>query len=73
MTQAERIDYAEFLKRIAEKVAKPLAAGHGDDTPTALDTPGKRALYSNLAKSLDLALKIDETVKRVRLAGLAAW
>ena len=67
--RAERIDYAEFLKRIAEKVAKPLAAGHADDTPAALDTPGKRALYGNLAKSLDLALKIDETVKRVRPAG----
>lgn len=66
--RAERIDYAEFLKRIAERIAKPMAAGHGDDTPAALDTPGKRALYNNLAKSLDLAVKIDETVKRVRPA-----
>jgi type I restriction enzyme R subunit len=67
--RAERIDYAEYLRRIAERVAKPLAAGKGDDTPASLDTPGKRALYGNLAKSLDLALKIDETVKRVRPAG----
>jgi type I restriction enzyme R subunit len=88
--KAARISYEEFLKRIAEKVIKPLQAGKADDTPAALDTPGKRALYNNLmtlhtqpadgeaqeefsqygnapsARSLQLAIKIDETVRRVR-------
>ena len=29
-----------------------------------MDTPGKRALYNNLSQNEELALKIDETVKR---------
>jgi type I restriction enzyme R subunit len=45
--KAKRIDYEEFLKRIA-KVAKQVQAGKSDDTPAKLDTPGKRALYNNL-------------------------
>ena len=47
--KAKRIDYEEFLKRIAE-VAKQVQAGKSDDTPAKLDTPGKRALYNNLNK-----------------------
>jgi len=43
-----RISYEEFLKRIADKVIKPLQAGRADNTPESLNTPGKRALYSNL-------------------------
>ena len=78
--------YEEYLKRIAE-LAKRVDAGHGDETPSELDTPGKRALYNNLRADyeeydavaearerysagidpvLSLALKVDETVKRVR-------
>jgi type I restriction enzyme R subunit len=48
--KAARISYEEFLKRIAEKVIRPLQAGKSDDTPARLNTPGKRALYSNLKK-----------------------
>jgi hypothetical protein len=33
------------------------------------DTPGKRALYNNLNQNEELALKIDETVKRTRPDG----
>ena len=81
---ARRIEYAAFLKRIAE-VAKQVHAGKSHDTPAELDTPGKRALYSNLRPPQDpnapnvvresdtqstlLALRIDETVRRVRPAG----
>jgi type I restriction enzyme, R subunit len=45
--KAARIDYAEFLRRMAE-LAKSVQAGTSGDTPAQLDTPGKRALYSNL-------------------------
>jgi type I restriction enzyme R subunit len=45
--RAARIDYEEFLRRIAE-LAKSVQAGTADDTPAQLDTPGKRALFSNL-------------------------
>ncbi len=63
--KAARISYEEFLKRIGE-LAKQVQAGKTDDTPKTLDTRGKRALYNNLAQNEALALKIDETVRRVR-------
>ena len=68
---------------MAEQVIKPLQKGVSADTPEQLDTPGKRALYSNLRLTLDpftnirvmdadpavqLALDIDRTVKEVRPA-----
>ena len=84
--KAKAIEYEEYLKLIAE-LAKKVAAGHSDETPEKLDTPGKRALYNNLKLKeekykgsaeahgeytapgdpvLNLALKIDETIKQVR-------
>jgi type I restriction enzyme R subunit len=63
--KALRIDYEGFLKRIAE-LAKQVQAGKAADTPEKLNTPGKRALYNNLNKDEALALRIDETVRRVR-------
>ncbi len=47
--RAKRIDYEEFLRRMAE-VAKQVQAGQGDDTPESLDTPGKRAIYNQLER-----------------------
>ena len=61
--QADR--YEEYLKRIAE-LAKNVDAGKVEDTPAKLDTPGKRALCNNLGQNAELALKIDETVKKTR-------
>lgn len=63
--KAKAIQYEVYLKRIAD-LANRVDAGHTVGTPANLDTPGKRALYNNLAKNLDLALKIDETIKTVR-------
>lgn len=64
--RAERIDYEEYLRRIAQQVVQPVAAGQSGDLPAALNTPGKRALYNNLGNDEELALRIDATVKRVR-------
>jgi len=66
--RAQRIDYAEFLKRIAE-VAKQVQTTKSDDTPEKLNTSGKRALFNNLGQNEELALRIDEKVKDVRPAG----
>ncbi len=63
--KALRIEYEEFLKRIAA-LAKQVHAGKSSDTPDKLNTPGKRALYNNLNKDETLAIKVDETVRRVR-------
>ena len=77
--KARRIEYAEYLKKIAE-LARQVQSGKADDAPEKLDTPGQRALYDNLLsqpagrvrdrlsteKALELTVKIDATVKQVR-------
>ena len=45
--KARAIEYEEYLKRMGE-LAKDVTKGHYDETPTQLNTPGKRALYNNL-------------------------
>lgn len=63
--KARAIEYEEYLRRIAELVKK-VDAGKAEGTPESLDTPGKRALYNNLAGNEELALRIDTAVKQVR-------
>ncbi|MCX6179092.1 MAG: hypothetical protein NT163_06990 [Chlorobiales bacterium] len=50
LRRQQAIEYEEYLKRIAELV-KRVEAGHAQDTPPQLNTPGRRALYSNLQKA----------------------
>jgi type I restriction enzyme R subunit len=63
--KAKAIEYEEYLKRIAE-LAKRVEAGHGEETPEHIDTPGRRALYNNLNQNEELAMKIDDAIRRVR-------
>jgi type I restriction enzyme, R subunit len=70
------IDYEAYLKQMADLASK-VQSGKADDTPAALDTGGKRALFNNLKaagsytpeQSLALALEIDTAVRRVRPDG----
>jgi len=66
--KAKAIEYEEYLKRIAE-LAKRVEAGQSEETPKALNTPGKRALYNNLNQNEEMALRIDEAVKTTRPDG----
>ena len=63
--RAKAIEYEGYLLQIANLV-KHLQAGQSENTPSRLDTPGKRALYNNLNENEDLALRIDEKIKAVR-------
>ena len=63
--RARAIEYEEYLRHIAD-IAIQVNTGQSDNTPTQLDTPGKRALWNNLGQNMDLALSIDRTVKVVR-------
>jgi len=63
--RAKRMDYEEYLRRIAS-LAKQVQVGQAGDAPKELDTPGKRALYNNLNSDKALALRIDDKVKQVR-------
>ena len=57
--------YEEYLRLVAD-LARQLHKKTADTTPSELDSPGKRALWSNLDGDLDLALRIDRTVRQVR-------
>jgi type I restriction enzyme R subunit len=63
--KAKAIDYEEYLKQIAA-LSKSTMAGRAAETPAALNTPGRHALWSNLGHDEALAITIDEAVKRVR-------
>jgi type I restriction enzyme, R subunit len=54
--------------RIADLAAK-VQTEQGEDTPKTPNTPGRRALYNNLNRSEELALKIDDVVKNTRPDG----
>jgi len=66
--KSKALEYEAYLKLIAE-LAMRVQAGHVDEMPKTLDTPGKRALYNNLGHDEALALRVDETVKRMRPDG----
>lgn len=66
--KSKAVEYEEYLKRIAE-LAKKVEAGQSEETPKALNTPAKRALYNNLNQNEVLALRIDETVRKIRPDG----
>jgi type I restriction enzyme R subunit len=66
--KAKAIEYEEYLKQIAE-LAKRVEAGQSEETPEQLNTPGRRALYNNLNQNEEMAIEIDETVKRIRPDG----
>ena len=66
--KARTIEYEEYLRRIAE-LARRVEAGQSEETPKVLDTPAKRALYNNMNQNKELALRIDETIKKVRPDG----
>jgi len=60
--RADAIEYAEYLERIAALV-KDVKAGHGGGYPSAVDSPGRRALYDNLNGDEVLALAVDAAVR----------
>lgn len=66
--KAQRIEYEEYLQRIAE-LAKNVQRGQADDTPKPIDSQGKRALFNNLNRDEGLALSVDAAVRKVRPDG----
>ncbi|MBS1914427.1 MAG: HsdR family type I site-specific deoxyribonuclease [Bacteroidetes bacterium] len=50
--RARRIDYQDFLRRMAD-LAGDVLRGHAGDAPAALDTPGRRAIYNHILRELE--------------------
>lgn len=63
----KKISYEEYLKEMAELAKKVVNAGQ-DEMPSNIQTSAQRALYNNLGKNADLAIKVDEAVKRSKQA-----
>lgn len=61
--KSKALEYQAYLRQIVDLVKK-VQAGHEDNLPDELDTPGKKTLYDNLGKNLELALKVHNTVKQ---------
>ena len=66
--KARAIEYEEYLKRIAE-LARKVQNGQSGQTPQALNTPARRALWNNLRHGEELALKVDAAVQNARHDG----
>ena len=58
--RADALSYEEYLKKV-EELARKVATGQADSTPSELDTPGKRALYNNLLESPAAAVAEAQT------------
>lgn len=65
--KAKAVSYEEYLKRIAD-LAKRVANLTRPDLPPVIQTNAQRALYSNLGKNEDLALKVDAAVQASMVA-----
>ncbi|MDD2712628.1 MAG: HsdR family type I site-specific deoxyribonuclease [Simplicispira sp.] len=50
LRKARAIEYEAYLQRMAD-IATQVQAGQPDGTPTELDSPGKRAIFHNVANS----------------------
>jgi len=64
--RAEALEYQEYLRQIVELTKKVSNPEVGGAYPTAMSTPGKRALFDNLGKDEALALAIDRAVRTSR-------
>ncbi|WP_420024046.1 type I restriction enzyme subunit R domain-containing protein (plasmid) [Cereibacter azotoformans] len=64
----DAIAYAEYLQRIAELV-RAVKAGHGAEYPSAMNTPGRKALYDNLDQDETRAQAVDAVIRETAQIG----
>jgi len=62
------INYEQYLKKIADLSKMVNNTGYNNPMPSSLSTREQRALYNNLGKDENLAMKIDEAIKAVKKA-----
>lgn len=60
--RADALEYAEYLRKLAE-LAKLVKAGHGKDYPCTLSSPRQKVLFDNLEGDEKLALDVDAVIK----------
>ncbi len=58
----EAIEYEDYLNKIAELTKKVNDPGTSNQYPPSINTRGKQALYDNLGRNEELALKVDQAM-----------
>lgn len=58
----DALAYAEYLEKIAELV-RAVKAGHGEEYPATMTSPGRKALYDNLGQDEATTLAVDEAIR----------
>ncbi|MCY7362947.1 MAG: restriction endonuclease subunit R, partial [Ignavibacteria bacterium] len=66
--RANALEYKAYLKKLAE-LAKSVIEGTTSDMPAEINTPALRALYNNLNKDKDLAVKLHSGIVSVKPDG----
>jgi len=64
--RSQAIDYQEYLRKLVALTREVKDPAAGGSYPTAINTPGKRALFDNLGADEDLALLVDSAVRASR-------
>lgn len=66
----QAIDYKQYLERVKELSMQVVNAGgvNPNDYPKTINSPAKKALFDNLGKNEDLALRIDAAVRETKKA-----
>lgn len=64
----DAIAYEEYLRQIA-LLAEKVERKNREDIPSGIKTAAQTALYNNLGKNEELAIEIDEAVKRTKMDG----
>ena len=65
--KAGAVSYEEYLKKIAE-LAKRVNNSMRENMPAGITTKAQQALYNNLGKDEELAIKLDQAIRRVKRA-----
>ena len=66
LRRAEAIAYAEYMRRLQALAQQAQTPGSAGEYPPEVDTPARRALYDNLERDPDLALRVDDAVRRAK-------
>lgn len=66
--RAEALAYEEYLERIVELTKQIANPATGSAYPSTLNSPAQRALFDNLGRDENLALELDDDLRRTKKA-----
>jgi type I restriction enzyme R subunit len=67
--KAEALEYAQYLAKVIELTRQVHNPARGPSYPSTLNTPARRALYDNLGNDEELAIALDNAIRRTKKDG----